>query len=71
MRRAIFNWSRFAFLFPVGILLASCTVVGGPAVGASVAEPGKGVGVPTHRQASTIAIDKAGTAGQSSWFHFA
>jgi hypothetical protein len=63
MRRAIFNWSRFAFLFPVGVLLASCTIVGGPAFGASVAEPGKGVGVATHRQASTIAIDKAGQPG--------
>jgi hypothetical protein len=60
MRRAIYNWSRFAFVFPASVLLASCLAVGGPADGASVAAPGKGASVPTHRQASTIAINKAG-----------
>jgi hypothetical protein len=62
MRRAICNWSRFAFLFPAGLLLANWIVVGS-ADGASVAESGKGLTVPTHHQASTIAINKAGQRG--------
>src|SRR4051812_13361479 len=63
MRRAIFEPSRFTFLFSIGVLLVNCVVIGGPALGASVAGPAKGVGVATHHQASTIAIDKAGQPG--------